>query len=256
MLPLKNSNIFGQLRKLFHSAITLKESIDKLQSIEAIRILSDNYKKELKSLELICPKEILHSNLYRHSQFLERYIREDKLERCIGDINDLCFTDIFLAEELYLNFLFTSKDPAEKYYDWNSIHPIILKVAKKRFENGHYSDSVEASFKEINDNIKKHYKKLTNIEMDGMTLMRKVFSSSQNNNFNPVFPLADNSTESGKNIQLGYMEIFAGSMQGIRNPKAHENININPDEAWELVILASHLIKMYKKNNYLTYNKG
>jgi len=136
-----------------------------------------------------------------------------------------------------------------KAHGWSDINIRIQAVAKDRFQNGHYADAVEASFKEINDIIKKQYKNKLGDEIDGDTLMRKAFTSSQNNNYTPHFKLADNSTESGRNIQQGYMDIFAGSMKGIRNPKAHANHHASPDEAWEMIVLASHLMRMWEKHN-------
>lgn len=48
-------------------------------------------------------------------------------------------------------------------------------------------------------------------------------------------------------IQNGYKEIFKGSIQAIRNPKAHENIKISENEAIHLIFLASLL--MFKLDN-------
>ena len=59
---------------------------------------------------------------------------------------------------------------------------------------------------------------------------------------NPVLRFEDNSTESGKNVQLGYMQIFSGSIIGIRNPKAHENQELNKENAYKRLILASLLM--------------
>lgn len=36
----------------------------------------------------------------------------------------------------------------------------------------------------------------------------------------------DRSTETGSNIQKGYMQMLAGAMSALRNPKAHANITI------------------------------
>lgn len=140
-------------------------------------------------------------------------------------------------------------NPESSAYNWSMINIHIEKVAKNRFENGHYADAVEASFKEINDIVKKQYRNKKGSEEDGDSLMRKAFTSTQNNEYTPVFKLADNSTESGRNIQQGYMEIFAGSIKGIRNPKAHANHNIIHEEAWEMIVLASHLMRMWGKYN-------
>lgn len=59
---------------------------------------------------------------------------------------------------------------------------------------------------------------------------------------NPVLRFEDISTQSGKDVQAGYMQIFAGAMQGIRNPKAHENLYIQKDAAIKRLILASLLM--------------
>jgi hypothetical protein len=51
--------------------------------------------------------------------------------------------------------------------------------------------------------------------------MRKAFSANA-----PVLIFESQNTQNGKNIQNGYMDMFAGAMTGIRNPKAHENMTI------------------------------
>ena len=38
------------------------------------------------------------------------------------------------------------------------------------------------------------------------------------------------------------MNILVGTMQGIRNPTAHANLDLRPDESWEMIVLASHLL--------------
>lgn len=45
-------------------------------------------------------------------------------------------------------------------------------------------------------------------------------------------------------IQEGYMHMFAGAMQGMRNPKAHENDIIDKADALRKLAVASML--MYK----------
>ena len=101
----------------------------------------------------------------------------------------------------------------------------------------HYADSVETAYKAINERIKDHVKRQTGKELDGTTLMQQAFSVN-----NPIIVVADQSTLSGKDEQLGYMNIFAGSMQGIRNPKAHGNLVISEKRARHLLYLASLLM--------------
>jgi uncharacterized protein (TIGR02391 family) len=122
---------------------------------------------------------------------------------------------------------------------WKDIHIKIMGIAKSRFESGHYSDAVESALKLVNSSVKDIVRRKTGKELDGATLMFTAFSPN-----NPLIVLADLSTESGKNIQKGYMEIFAGAMIGIRNPKAHENLSIDTTRAIHLLYLSSLL--MYK----------
>jgi len=122
---------------------------------------------------------------------------------------------------------------------WDLIHPKILEVSKSRFEANHFADSVEAALKEVNNIVKVIVKQKIDQEYDGADLMNRAFSLQ-----NPIILLDDLSTETGKNIQKGYMQIFAGSMTGIRNPKAHNNITIDRQRAIHFLFLASLL--MYK----------
>jgi uncharacterized protein (TIGR02391 family) len=120
---------------------------------------------------------------------------------------------------------------------WELIHPRIIGVSRSRFESKHYADSVEAAFKEINTVVASIVRKKTGEELDGAALMNRAFSLR-----NAVICLADLSTESGKNIQLGFMQIFFGSMTGIRNPKAHGNLTIDDKRAIHFLFLASLLM--------------
>ena len=127
---------------------------------------------------------------------------------------------------------------------WENIHPQIVAVSKARFNNEHYADAVEAAFKEINTRVKKIYKDRTSVEKDGAKLMQAAFSVQ-----NPIIKLGDISTETGTNIQQGYMEMFAGAMIGIRNPQAHNNLLITKDNAIRELHFASTL--MYKIDDEL-----
>ena len=120
---------------------------------------------------------------------------------------------------------------------WERLHPTVEGVARSRFQSGHYADAVEAALKEVNSTVKAHVKTEKGIELDGVTLMQTAFSPK-----NPIITLADLSTDSGKNIQTGYMELFAGAIRGVRNPKAHENIEDDPRDAIHSLFLASLLM--------------
>ena len=117
----------------------------------------------------------------------------------------------------------------------------IRRVSQQLFKDGHFADSVSAAFKELNNQVKQGYKERKGVELDDADLMRKAFSPN-----NPVFVLADQSSETGANVQQGFMELFAGSMIGIGNPHAHENLLLDSDGAKHFLYLASLLMKKFK----------
>jgi uncharacterized protein (TIGR02391 family) len=119
---------------------------------------------------------------------------------------------------------------------WALLHPSVVALAKPRFEAGHYADAVEAVLKELNSVVKLIHKKSANEELDGAALMRKAFTPNK-----PTIVLDDLKTETGRNIQQGHMDLFAGTMIGIRNPKAHGNVVITPEQAIHHFFLASLL---------------
>ncbi|MBR5470314.1 MAG: TIGR02391 family protein [Paludibacteraceae bacterium] len=121
---------------------------------------------------------------------------------------------------------------------WSIMHPEIIRVAQQRFESEQYADAVEAAFKEINLQVKTKCKD-RHQNKDGKGLMMMAFSAN-----NPVLKFAPSSSFSEYDIQEGYMHMFAGAMQGIRNPKAHANEMITKEDALRKLAFASML--MYK----------
>ena len=112
----------------------------------------------------------------------------------------------------------------------------LREASRKRFHDGNYTDAVEAAFKCVNNSVKE---KLGMHTKDGADLMRTAFSANS-----PVLFLNTFQSQSDKDEQQGYMDIFAGSMTGIRNPRAHEHGLVDePEVALELLVLANHLMR-------------
>jgi uncharacterized protein (TIGR02391 family) len=119
---------------------------------------------------------------------------------------------------------------------WCHLHPEVMKLARKRFENGQYADSIESVFKAINSKVKIIHKNAVGKEADGRDLMFKAFALET-----PTIYLSNRKSQSERDIQEGYKYIFGGAMQAIRNPKAHDNIETPPLKAIHLLFLASLL---------------
>lgn len=91
----------------------------------------------------------------------------------------------------------------ELTFFWKLIDKNIIAVSKRLFDGGHYADSVLAAFKEVNNKIKHIVKGKTGSELDGKNLMLTAFSVNK-----PIIFFDDLSTQTGKDIQEGYMHIF------------------------------------------------
>lgn len=120
---------------------------------------------------------------------------------------------------------------------WEYIHPRIKSLARDRFSQEFRADAVSAAVREVNITVKRLVLEATGQEMDGAGLMTTAFSPN-----NPIIPLADLSSETGRNLQQGYMHLFQGAMIGIRNPKAHENFDTEYIKAIHLLFVASLLM--------------
>jgi len=129
---------------------------------------------------------------------------------------------------------------------WIIIHKEIQRVSKNKFVDGYYADSVESAFKEINKRVKDIVKMKTGQEYDGASLMQRAFSVDK-----PIIKLDDLSTESGKNIQRGYLQLFSGSIIGIRNPNAHENVTTSKEDAIHFLYLSSLLMIKLENAEFL-----
>ena len=135
---------------------------------------------------------------------------------------------------------------------WNYVHPKITAVARDAFESNLFELSVEAAFKELSVQVKARIKKEfpeSRIEKDGVSLMQTVFSPN-----NPMLKVEyEIESTSGRDTQTVYMNMFAGAISAIRNPKAHENMTISNDDAIRKLYFASML--MYKLDNSIAVHR-
>ena len=114
--------------------------------------------------------------------------------------------------------------------------PRLQEVSGPLFRDRYFARSVEDAVKLLNNSVKE---KSGLADRDGAALMRAAFSANS-----PALRLNNFETASEKDEQQGYMQIFAGSMTGVRNPRAHEHdLADEPEAALELLVLANHLMR-------------
>lgn len=116
--------------------------------------------------------------------------------------------------------------------------PELIDTTNDLFAQGHYALAVEEAFKYLNNLVKRQ----SGLNADGANLMRTTFSLND-----PLLKINSLRNQSEKDQQQGYMDIFAGCMIGIRNPRAHEHKYLDePQTALALLALANHLTNLVK----------
>ncbi|WP_420639938.1 TIGR02391 family protein [Candidatus Poriferisocius sp.] len=116
----------------------------------------------------------------------------------------------------------------------------LIAISRDLFLHGHYSSAVLEAYKCLNNFVKG---KSAVADKDGAKLMNHVFSAKD-----PVLAVNELSSRSERDEQTGYMQIFAGAMTGIRNPRAHEHgYEDDPASALELLGLANHLMRVARR---------
>lgn len=115
------------------------------------------------------------------------------------------------------------------------LHPIVMEHSYQLYRNGHLREAVLNSVTALFDFIRAR----TESQEDGDKLIGQVFSLER-----PLIILSELDTESGQNDQKGFMQIFKGTYQGIRNPKAHSLAHdLTPQKAAQYLVLSSLLIR-------------
>jgi uncharacterized protein (TIGR02391 family) len=114
----------------------------------------------------------------------------------------------------------------------DDLHPRISEAAAALFRDGHYSEAVFKAAKRLQKDVQEKSGATT---LDGVALMGLVFSEEK-----PIIRLGDLNTETGRNIQRGYKFLAMGVMAALRNPEAHDILDLrNPLTALERLSVMS-----------------
>jgi len=121
-------------------------------------------------------------------------------------------------------------------YSQLNLHSNIKTVSGKLFINGHYTQAIFEATKQIEIMVKNK----SRLDKFGKDLMLTALSKNK-----PILQINDFTTKSEKDEQEGFMHIFAGAMQGIKNPKSHSDVKQNdPQRCIEYLCLCSLLAKI------------
>jgi uncharacterized protein (TIGR02391 family) len=114
------------------------------------------------------------------------------------------------------------------------LHPVIAQKIWATFLRGEYDTAVFQAFKEVEVAVRTAGG--FRPEDIGTPLMRKAFDPATG-------PLTDTSLPTAEREALAHL--FAGAIGSYKNPQSHRTVAITePSEAVEMIMLASHLLKI------------
>ncbi|MES2699092.1 MAG: TIGR02391 family protein [Pseudomonadota bacterium] len=115
------------------------------------------------------------------------------------------------------------------------LHDAIKISSLAHYHSGDFRNAVLDGILAISDKIRAR----TGLDFDGDRLCSEAFSPR-----NPILVFSEIETESGKNDQVGFIEILKGVYKGIRNPKAHSlDHDLDKFKAAQYLILISILMR-------------
>jgi uncharacterized protein (TIGR02391 family) len=130
----------------------------------------------------------------------------------------------------------TAGGPEAPAAGWEElVHRTIVDSALGQYRNGHWRDAVLNAFIAVFDLLRSRVR----LDLDGDRLITQAFSVDK-----PLLLVADLTTESGKNDQIGFMLMLQGAFRGVRNPKAHcLQHDLTAPKAAQYLVMASLLAR-------------
>ncbi len=118
------------------------------------------------------------------------------------------------------------------------LHPAIADKVYPAFLRGEYDTAIFQAFREVEVAVRDTGKYPS--ETVGVKLMREAFRPAQGTSSpgpltDPLLPVAE---------QEGMMNLFAGAIGWYKNPQSHRNVPTDAMDAAEVIILASHLLRL------------
>ena len=220
---LEVNRVLREIRKKSFDAVAAHKESD----VGAAKVINGYLKTDYANLRRLWEEHFDPSELGylgRHIGFGDPHDYDDILNRDIPQIENKAEQHLLEVQEKPANIGFESL-----------LHPVIFEHAYQQYRSGQLRDAVLNAFTAVFDLIRAR----TELDMDGAKLASQVFSVKD-----PHLVLSEIETESGRNDQAGFLQIYQGAYIGIRNPKAHSlQHDLTEEKAAQYLVFASLLAR-------------
>lgn len=114
----------------------------------------------------------------------------------------------------------------------HQLHPIIAEKVWSIFAQGSYGTAVLEAYKQVEIAVRE----------TGGYAETKYGTDLMGMAFNDTGNLTDKKQPSGE--QQARLRLFSGAIGSYKNPSSHRNVEFAPEEAAEIIIIASHLLRI------------
>lgn len=227
--------------------IKIEEQLNKIDSLKNEQPYSPRYKLwetiTRKILGECFDKEIIE-RVYEKHVFQMALSEEHRYHLYLEDLKEKKQALESLLELLKDEAIIGQVDITKSFVWEYELHNEIKNVSQKLMEDKHYPQAVEEALKRVINEVKQIVKNKIGEELDGDRLMNRAFGCD---NQEPIIKFNTLQSSGEKDEQKGIMYLFKGIL-GIRNRKAHENVNLdNSERAFEYLALASLLMRLLDK---------
>lgn len=120
-------------------------------------------------------------------------------------------------------------------FDVRNLHPDFPEIARRLFDNGHFSQATFEAFKFVDEELQR----ISGSSEFGTKLAMSIFGGDH-----PVVKLNPGMTTTEKGEQEGFKFLFAGAFLAVRNPRGHSSgISDDLDLCLDHLTLASFLLR-------------
>ncbi|MGP9799542.1 TIGR02391 family protein [Rheinheimera sp. NSM] len=193
--------------------------------------ISDYIQRDLRELRLIWPEGISNDVL----DAMDSIIAEQKIDG--WELRKLAS-----AAEDQLDAFFIKQPSSDIRTALKELlDPAVEQAAYRHYLAGHYREAALNAVMAVFDLLRQK----SGLDLDGAALVTQALSLE-----NPILQLADIKSQSGRSIQVGFIDMLKGAYAGIRNPKAHRlETDLNAVSTAQYLVFASLLARKLAASN-------